>query len=225
VINEADLRDMNAADRRQLARTLAAFDCPDPMMGLYISRHRRVGLVFFVIACVALAAWIIVLVLTLNRSFHTHYWRGAWVGFDIVEFLAFAATGWAFWRGRQIVIAFLLITATLLCCDAWFDVILDSGTGDIWGSVASAVFIELPLAFLMFNAARRLIRVSALAAMGEAGRSAWSAENRRQQPLWKIPLAGLDVSVGLDVSGGEGHPRRLGETTDRSSRKSHRDRW
>jgi hypothetical protein len=219
VIKESDLRDMSAADRRQLARTLAAFDCPDPMLGLYISRRRRVGILFFIIACLALAAWIIVLVLTLHRSFHTHYWRGAWVGFDIIELMAFAATGWAFWRGRQVVIAFLLITGTLLCCDAWFDVILDSGTRAIWGSVASAVFIELPLAFLMFNAARRLIRISALAAVSEAGRSAWSAEDRRRMPIWKIPLAGAEAAVP------EEHTGRLGETTDRSSGKSHSDRW
>jgi hypothetical protein len=219
VIDESDLRDMSAAERRQLARRLATIDCPDPMMGLYLSRHRRVAILFSVIACLALAAWIIVLVLTLHRSFHTHYWRGAWVGFDIIEFLAFAATGWAFWRGRQIVIAFLLITATLLCCDAWFDVILDSGTRDIWGSVASAVFIELPLAFLMFNAARRLIRISALAAVSESGRSAWAAEGRRRIAIWKIPLAGFEVAVGEEPAG------RLGETTDRSSGKSHSDRW
>jgi hypothetical protein len=219
VINESDLRDMSAADRRQLAQRLATIDSPDPMLRLYLSRHRRVAILFSVIACLALAAWIIVLVLTLHRSFHTHYWRGAWVGFDIIEFLAFAATGWAFWRGRQIVIAFLLITGTLLCCDAWFDVILDSGTRDIWGSVASAVFIELPLAFLMFNAARRLIRISALAAVSESGRSAWAAEGRRRIAIWKIPLAGLEVAVG------EEHARPLGGTTDRSSEKSHSDRW
>jgi hypothetical protein len=219
VIKESDLRDMSAADRRQLARTLALIDCADPMVGLYISRRRRVGVLFSVIACVALAAWIIVLALTLHRSFHTHYWRGAWVGFDIFEFLGFAATGWALWRGRQIAIAFLLITGTLLCCDAWFDVILDSGTRDIWGSVASAVFIELPLEFLMFNAARRLIRISALAAVSVSGPSAWSAEDRQQVAIWKIPLAGVEVAAR------EERARRRGETTDRSSGKSHSEQW
>jgi hypothetical protein len=214
VIKESDLREMSEADRRQLARTLALIDCADPMLGLYISRRRRVGVLFSVIACVALAAWIIVLALTLHRSFHTHYWRGAWVGFDIFEFLGFAATGWALWRGRQIAIAFLLITATLLCCDAWFDVILDSGTRDIWGSLASAVFIELPLAFLMFNAARRLIRVSGLAAVRGAGASGYSAEERRQLPIWKIPLAGVEVAR-------EERKARERETGDRSGRKSH----
>jgi hypothetical protein len=47
----------------------------------------------------------------------------AWVGFDLVGLAAFAATGWAIWRGRQMVIACLLVTGTLLCCDAWFDVV------------------------------------------------------------------------------------------------------
>jgi len=89
----------------------------------------------------------------------------------------------AFWRGRQIVIVCLLITATLLCCDAWFDVILDLGTSDIWGSVSSAVIVELPLAFLLFNAARRLIRLSSLVAMGGSG-------EERPPHLWKIPLLG-----------------------------------
>ena len=108
------------------------------------------------------------LTLTLHKSFHAHYWRVAWVGFDVIELVAFAATGWAIWRGRQIAIACLLVTGTLLCCDAWFDVILDSGTRDVWGSLASAAFVELPLAFLMFNAARRLIRLSALVAVSES---------------------------------------------------------
>jgi hypothetical protein len=214
VIKESDLREMSAADRRQLARTLALIDCADPMLGMYISRRRRVGVLLSIVACVALAAWIIVLVLTLHRSFHTHYWRGAWVGFDVFEILGFAAVSWAFWRGRQIVIAFLLITGTLLCCDAWFDVILDSGTNSIWGSLASAVFIELPLAFLMFNAARRLIRISGLAAVSGAGPTGYSAEERRQTPVWKIPLAGVEVAREERAAG-----RR--ETSDRSGRKSH----
>jgi len=214
VIKESDLRDMSAADRRQLARTLALIDCADPMLVMYVSRRRRVGVLFSVVACLCLAAWIIVLALTLHRSFHTHYWRGAWVGFDIFEFLGFAVTAWALWRGRQIAIAFLLITATLLCCDAWFDVILDTGTHDIWGSLASAVFIELPLAFLMFNGARRLIRVSGLAAVSGAGPSGHSAQERQQLPIWKIPLAGVEVAR-------EEHEARTGETSGRSDGKSH----
>ena len=134
------------------------------MLGIYLSRGRRLGALVSIVACTVLVGWIIVLVLTLHRSFHTQHWRAAWVGFDFILLLAFAATGWAFWRGRQIVIAFLIVTGTLLCCDAWFDVVLDAGTSDVWISVASALLVELPLAFLMLNGARRLIRLSALMA-------------------------------------------------------------
>jgi hypothetical protein len=54
----------------------------------------------------------------------------------------------------------------------------------MWMSIASAVVVELPLAFLMFNAARRLIRLSALVAMSTV------YGGGRVPPLWRIPLLG-----------------------------------
>lgn len=192
MINEADLRKMSASERRQLAHALARIDYPEPLTGIDLARRRRLGLLLSLIACVVLAGWIVVLEFTLRRGFHTHYWRGAWVGFDIILLAAFAATGRAFWRGRQIVIACLIVTATLLCCDAWFDVVLDSGTADIWGSVASALLVELPLAFVMFAAAGRLIRLSALVAVSERGEPGETGARLEDSlpPLWKIPLFG-----------------------------------
>jgi hypothetical protein len=184
VITEADLRELSPAERRQLAHSLAVIDYPHPLLELNLRRGRKIGLLFSIIACTVLVGWIIVLVLTLNRDYTATHWRLAWVGFDIVLLAAFAATGWAFWRGRQIVIACLLVTATLLCCDAWFDVILDLGTSGMWLSIASAVIVELPIAFLMFSAARRLIRQSALVAMSQADHPDGFP------PLWRIPLLG-----------------------------------
>jgi len=188
VINDADLRGLSPAERRQLARSLAAIDYPDPLHEMHLSRGRRLGVLFSIISCTVLVGWIIVLLLTLHRHIIATHWRLAWIGFDIVLLAAFAATGWAFWRGRQIVIVCLLVTATLLCCDAWFDVILDLGTSGMWMSIASAVIVELPIAFLMFSAARRLIRLSALVAMGE------SADPDSFSPLWRIPMLGEAAS-------------------------------
>jgi hypothetical protein len=187
VITEAHLRELSPADRRQLAHSLAVIDYPHPLLELNLRRGRKIGVLFSIIACTVLVGWIIVLVLTLNRDYTATHWRLAWVGFDIVLLAAFAATGWAFWRGRQIVIACLLVTATLLCCDAWFDVILDLGSSGVWLSIASAVIVEIPLAVVMFNVARRLIRLSALVAMSEAGDAA------PVPPLWRIPLLGEQV--------------------------------
>jgi hypothetical protein len=206
VIKEADLRRMSAAERRQLADLLAEIDYPHPLLDLKMHRRRRLAAIFSVSASIVLAAWIVVLVLTLHREFRATHWRLAWVGLDIFELAGFAIIGWALWRGRQIAIAALLVTATLLCCDAWFDVVLDLGTRDMWPSVAEAVLIELPLAFLLFNAARRLIRMSALAAMGAGG-------VRLPLPsLWKVPLAGL-YGVIPGVQGNAPEPRGDAEDT------------
>ena len=190
MINEADLRQMSPGERRELARSLAGIGHPQPLFGIYLTRSRRLGVLVSIAACTVLAVWIIVLGLTLHRSFHAQHWKGAWVGFDLILLLAFAATGWAFWRGRQMVIACLLVTGTLLCCDAWFDVVLDLGSSDIWLSVASAVLVELPMAFLMFNAARRLIRLSALIPLTQSGELA-DYPDGTLPPLWKIPLFGI----------------------------------
>ena len=187
MITEADLRELSPGERRQLARSLAVIDYPHPLLELNLRRGRKIGLLFSIIACTVLVGWIIVLVLTLTRDYTATHWRLAWVGFDIALLAAFAATGWAFWRGRQIVIACLLVTATLLCCDAWFDVILDLGSSGVWVSIASAVIVEIPLAVVMFNAARRLIRLSALVAMSEAG------DAKPLPSLWRIPLLGEQV--------------------------------
>lgn len=190
VINEAELRDMTPGDRRELARALAAVDYPHPLYELNLHRGRRLGVLISMISCIVLVGWIIVLMLTLRHHYTATHWRAAWVGFDIILLSAFAVTGWAFWRGRQVVIACLLVTGSLLLCDAWFDVILDLGTPGLWESLASAVVIEIPLALLMLNAARRLIRLSTLVAMGER------AEGAPAFSLWRIPLLGQEVAQG-----------------------------
>jgi hypothetical protein len=184
VINEAELRELSPAERAELARTLAAIDYPHPLGELNWHRGRKLGAIASMIACIVLFGWIIVLFLTLHRHYTATHWRFAWVGFDIVLLTAFATTGWAFWRGRQVVIACMLVTGTLLCCDAWFDVILDLGTTGIWESVASAAVIELPLAFVMFRASRRLIRLSTLVAVGAR------ANVGTVPSIWRIPLLG-----------------------------------
>jgi len=180
---------MTPAERRELARTLASLDYPHPLLEFNWRHGRKLGVLLSMIACIVLLGWIIVLILTLHMHYTATHWRFAWVGFDILLLSAFAVTGWAFWRGRQIVIACLLVTGTLLCCDAWFDVILDLGTSGIWESAASAVLIELPLAFLMFRAARRLIRLSTLVAMSARG------DFDRIPSLWRIPFLGDRADV------------------------------
>jgi hypothetical protein len=145
-------------------------------------RSRVLALVAIIGCCLALAAWIGVLAVTLPRYYRSGGWRGAWVGFDLGLLITFAVTAWAGWRHRQLVIACLVVLATLLCCDAWFDVTLDVRTSDFLVSLLMALCVELPLAALALIGARRLMRLN----VGAAARTG------RVPPLWKIPLYGLE---------------------------------
>ncbi len=181
-MDEDEIRRMSPEERRRLAQLLATVDEPHILNDKKFLRGRRISLLVTMGACVVLAAWIAVLQVKLPRHYTAGHWRGAWVGFDVALLIAFAATAWASWRERQVLIILLTVTATLLCCDAWFDIILDLGSRDIWTSLGSAVIAELPLAAIMFNASRRLVRMSVGVVMRLEGIVG------PVPPLWHIPL-------------------------------------
>jgi hypothetical protein len=182
VIDEAELRRMTHDERRELARALAALDLPHPLLDPRLRRRRRIALMVMITCCVVLAGWIAILLLTLPGRYTSSDWRTVWVGLDIAELLGFAATAWAAWQQRQLVILFMVMTGTLLLCDAWFDLALSYGSSGFTASILSAVLAEFPLAFLMFAGARRLVRVT-VGTLIELSGSGGSVP-----PLWRIPL-------------------------------------
>ena len=145
-------------------------------------RRRRLFLLGTIACCVVLAAWICVIGVTLPRYYRAGDWRGAWVGFDLAELLAFVATAWAAWRGLQLLIMCLIVLATLLLADAWFDVTLDVRTRGFEVSLLEALFVEIPLAVAAILGARRLLRLT-------IGRiRAHDGLPGPVPPLWRIPL-------------------------------------
>jgi hypothetical protein len=99
----------------------------------------------FIFCSVVLIPWIAYLAFSLpTRQISRHY-DAAWVGFDIFELIALAATGYlALRRSRYLALA-SASAATLLVTDAWFDV-LTSPRHQLLQAVTLAVVIELPLA-------------------------------------------------------------------------------
>jgi hypothetical protein len=160
MLDEQELRRMSPHERLRLRQTLAVLDEQDLIASAAGERRRKIILIAIIVCCVVLAVWIGVLASTLPRYYRAGSWRGAWVGFDLAELGAFLATGWAAWRRRQILIICLVVLATLLCCDAWFDVVLDARTKGFLFSLLSALLIELPLAAVAILLARRLLRTT-----------------------------------------------------------------
>ena len=111
---------------------------------------------------VGLFPWTIWLSASLKAHHETRHWDLAWSGFDSGLALAFLLTAVAAWRKSPWVGALAAATGTLLVTDAWFDIVLESHSDELWNAVYLAVFVELPVAALCFWIAYRTERFLAL---------------------------------------------------------------
>jgi len=99
----------------------------------------------FIICSVVLVPWTVYLAFSLPSRETSHHYSAAWVGFDVFEVIALGATGYlALRRSRYLALA-AACAATLLVCDAWFDV-LTSPRHQVVQAIVLAVVVELPLA-------------------------------------------------------------------------------
>jgi hypothetical protein len=189
MIDEADLRRMTREERARLARALAALDLPAAAPDPGALRRRRLIIAAAISGAVVLGAWIGVLAVTLPPRYRAGGWNAAWIGFDGMLLIIFLATAWSAWKRRQLLILCLVVLATLLCCDAWFDTALDYGTRGFMISLLSALLIELPVALAALIGARRLLRLTLrrIEALGGA--------TGPLPPFWKVPLFG-DARTG-----------------------------
>jgi hypothetical protein len=119
----------------------------------------------FLVACVAgLIPWTVGLAVTLPRRYVVGTWTLTWTGFDVALIGCFTVTAWALWKQRQIALPAAITTAVLLLCDAWFDLLTAHRGGGLLVSATTAVFGEIPIAFVMAVIAARLLRANAQAA-------------------------------------------------------------
>ncbi|SDY10893.1 hypothetical protein SAMN05421504_104531 [Amycolatopsis xylanica] len=118
---------------------------------------RRLLLTALGAAALLLVPWTVYLARTLPAGHDTGQWRSAWVGFDIALLCCFTVAAWLGLRRRRAAVPMLAATAALLCCDAWFDVVLDWSAPDRMVSVAMAVLVEIPLAIVLAWRARQLL--------------------------------------------------------------------
>jgi hypothetical protein len=148
-ITDEHLMALSGDERAQLAQRLAALAAASAATpGSGPLRRRRWPAILALAACLAMIPWTLVLAATLPDRYVAAHWSTTWVGFDTLLLISFATTAWAAWRRSRAVWAATVVTATLLGCDAWFDITTASTTSDVISSAITAAG-GLPLAAIL----------------------------------------------------------------------------
>lgn len=125
----------------------------------------------FALVGVGLVPWTLWVAYDLPQRHIAHHWDLAWVGFDIGMACLLLATAYAALRRAAWIQSTAAAAATMLVCDAWFDIVTAArGTEQVMAA-ASAMLIELPLALICVWVARNAERAGDyLAAAGRISR-------------------------------------------------------
>jgi hypothetical protein len=115
----------------------------------------------FFLAGLGLLPWTAYLLLTLpGRHLQTGYYDFAWGGFDVGLAALLVATGAGLLRRRLWVQSTATAAATMLLCDAWFDVLGSQPGRERLTAVVLAVLAELPSAVICLMIARHVEEVA-----------------------------------------------------------------
>ena len=108
----------------------------------------------FAVVGIGLVPWTVWIAYDLPRRHIARHWDVAWAGFDVMMALLLLATAYAALRRSAWIQSTASATATMLCCDAWFDIVTAGRGADLAFSLASGILIELPLAVICVWVAR-----------------------------------------------------------------------
>jgi len=126
-----------------------------------VPRLRRWLAPLFLLAGIGLVPWTAYLILTLpGRHLQTGYYDLAWGGFDVGLACLLVATGVGLVRQRLWVQSTATAAATMLVCDAWFDVLSSRPGKERLLAIVLAVAAELPSAAVCLLIARHVEEVA-----------------------------------------------------------------
>ncbi len=176
ILSDDQIAALTPEQRRDLINRLERplSDVIDPVL---LSRIRRTRMSLMVGGSIAMVPWLGYLSTTLPDNYVAHNWTATWVGFDILLVVFMVATAVLGYLRRQLVVLAAFTAGVLLICDAWFD-LMTAGPADVRISVATALGIEVPLAFLLIRGAIRIMRLTMM--------RLWLLDPRMR--LWHLPL-------------------------------------
>lgn len=113
---------------------------------------------FFLVVGVGLVLWTIWIAYDLPRRHVARHWDVAWAGFDVMMAALLLVTAYGAARRAVWLQSAAAASATMLVCDAWFDIVTSGRGADLAMSLASGAIIELPLAIICVWVARNAER-------------------------------------------------------------------
>lgn len=116
----------------------------------------------FAILGVGLVPWTVWIAYELPQRHLARHWDVAWGGFDAAMAGLLLATAFAAVRRSPWIQSTATAAATMLACDAWFDMATASRGSEEAMAIATAILIELPLAVLCLWVARNVERTHEL---------------------------------------------------------------
>ncbi len=181
---QAEIERWLPEERARVARALdELLDRPLPAGTL--RRRRTLILAITAGGVVALLGWIAYLTATLPDGISVGAWRTAWIGFDTMLIAVLGTSAWLVWNRRQLAVTGLTIAASLLVVDAWIDVCLSWSTPEQSSAIASAAFVEIPIAVVLGVTVSRVLGQSFAVVQQLRGQGA------SKIPLWRQPVVML----------------------------------
>jgi hypothetical protein len=112
-------------------------------------RTRHFLALALVVVAIGLIPWTLFLAYSLpSRHVQTDFYDVGWAGFDVLLATMLALTGIGLLRRAYWTQGTAASVATLLVCDAWFDVLGSSHDGERLVALMLAIFAELPTAVI-----------------------------------------------------------------------------
>lgn len=118
----------------------------------------RLVVFVYAAAAVALLPWSVLLATRLPTRHLSAHWDIAWSGFDVALAATLAWVAVSAWRRSFWLEGAASAAAALLLCDVWFDLLTAATGRELAIAAVEAALVELPLALVCVQIARRAER-------------------------------------------------------------------
>jgi hypothetical protein len=118
-------------------------------MKRHLSKHPKIALIYGLFALFMLP-WAFNLARVLPQRHLAENWDMVWFGFDLIMAVVFFLTAYGLYKRRYWVPVTASIAATMVFCDAWFDVGTARTSDQLFGAIILALIIEIPIGILSF---------------------------------------------------------------------------